>query len=58
MASQISRFSGGLTIINNKWLSRFFTRYSDIHLKLDKSINALRIQAISPVDLYAWYSLF
>jgi DDE superfamily endonuclease/Tc5 transposase DNA-binding domain len=58
MAGQISRFSGGPTTVGNKWLPRFFTRHPDIHSKLGKSIDALRIQATSPVDLHAWYSLF
>jgi hypothetical protein len=39
-------------------LSRFLTRYSDVHLKLGKTIDILRIYIISPIDLRAWFSLF
>jgi hypothetical protein len=43
MASQISRFSGDPNTIGNKWLPLFFIRHPEIHSKLGKSIDALRI---------------
>jgi DDE superfamily endonuclease/Tc5 transposase DNA-binding domain len=58
MAGQISRFSGGPATVGNKWLSRFFTRHPNIHSKLGKNIDALRIQSTSLTDLRAWFSLF
>jgi Tc5 transposase DNA-binding domain len=58
MAVQISRFSSRPSTVDNKWLPRFFTRHPEIHFKLGKSIDALRIQHTNPDDLRAWFSLF
>ena len=41
MAGQISRISGDLNIVDNRWLLHFLTRHSDVYSKLDKSINVL-----------------
>lgn len=58
MAGQISRISGGPNSVGKKWLPRFFTRHPDIHSKLGKSIDALRVQNTNPDDLRAWFALF
>jgi Tc5 transposase DNA-binding domain len=58
IAAQISRISGGLKEVGNRWLPRFLTRHPKLHSKLGKSINALRIQSTNPDDLRAWFSLF
>jgi Tc5 transposase DNA-binding domain len=58
MASQISRFLGGSNTVGSKWLPRFFTRHPEIHSKLGKSIDALRIEHTNPIDLNAWFTLF
>jgi hypothetical protein len=58
MAGQISRTSGGANEVGNRWLPRFLTCRPELHSKLGKSIDALRIQSTNPDDLRAWFSLF
>ena len=45
-------------IINKKWIILFLTRHSNIHFKIDRKIEVLRIQNTNINDLNVFFVLF
>jgi hypothetical protein len=58
MAVQILRFSGKSHAIGKNWVTRFLQRHPEIHTKIGKKIDALRLNGTTPEILCAWFSLF
>ena len=57
MAVQIMRFSGKSHTIGKNWATRFLQRHPEIHTKIGKKIDALRLNGTTPEILREWFSL-
>lgn len=58
MVAQIAKESGHTNCIGKKWVIRFLQRHPEIHSKIGRKIEALRIQNTSPAHLDAFFELF
>ena len=56
MAGLISSTSGGSATVGNKWLERFFQRRPDLHTKIGRNVEGVRIRATSSEAIQSWYA--
>jgi hypothetical protein len=57
MAQLVTQSSGAAPKVDINWIRRFFTRYSEIYIKVGVKIKALRVRNVTRESLNAWFAL-